>query len=51
MKLTNAFMNTFLIAAHENNVFVENKVLTTDEKKKRLPIRYSIGMPYTKQIF
>ena len=34
MKLTNAFMNTFLIAAHENNVFVENKVLTTDEEKE-----------------
>lgn len=34
MKLTNAFMNTYLIAPHENNVFVEDKVLTTDEEKE-----------------
>ena len=32
MKLTNAFMNTFLISPDENNVFVENRVLSTDEE-------------------
>ena len=32
MKLTNAFMNTFLISLNENNVFVEDKVLSTDEE-------------------
>lgn len=32
MKLTNAFMNTYLISPQENNVFVENKVLTTKEE-------------------
>ena len=36
MKLTNAFMNTFLISPDENNVFVENRVLSTDEEIENL---------------
>lgn len=50
MKLTNAFMNTFLISPDENNVFVENRVLSTDEEIENFTNQVFIGMLCIKQI-